>query len=684
MPGSEGLARSTTVDVDGSLAEALWKETVQKVGENANAGETIRPRGPTLPAQPEPTEPPSLPGYELLNELGQGGMGVVYRAREESLRREVAVKLIRSGTGGAEARDRFLAEARTTAALDHPNIVPVHELGETPEGQLYLGMKLVSGSSWRALLHPSNDAERELAKGYGLERHLRVLLSVMNAVAFAHRKGIIHRDLKPENVMVGEFGEVLVMDWGLAVAFEDGVAEAHHRSTITDLAGSPAYMSPELAEVRTRELGPPTDVYLLGAILHEILVGRPPHQGERLVDVLRAAARSDPPPFGPDVPAELAAIATRALDRQPSRRFASVRDMQTALEGYLEHRESARIAADARARLATAPPAGRERYDALAEAIAGFHQARLLWDGNEDARRGEEEARLAYARAALESNDLALAGAQVARLSPELPAGRELAARVREALAQRERARRTALAMRAFAVGSLVAMVVGLTAGIYVVSNARDAALAARDSAARARADAEQQRALAEERLRGQNRNLARVYLEKGLRAGSGQDLLAAEVLFARSLELDPVPATRELVASVRLRGASQAWRCPDPAPIRDLCWSPDGAALAVAHVDSYGSVLRVWDVAASSGSTAPASSASRFEVRTQEPLGALAWSRDGAELAAWCQRGDLVRWNAATGAFVSSLSRPADAISLQWSPTLGRFASLGRNRMLG
>ena len=673
MTESESLARSTTVDLPESALEALWKSTIGRLAPDAAAHESIRPSGETLPQARAASERPSLPGYELLSEIGQGGMGVVYRARQEALGREVAVKLIRSGLDDRESRERFLAEARTTAALDHPNVVPVHELGKTPGGELFLGMKLVSGSSWRALLHPATEAERERAKTYGVERHLRVLLSVCNAVAFAHTKGVIHRDLKPENVMVGEFGEVLVMDWGLAVSFTDpapGEAPcAHHRSTAHDLAGSPAYMAPELAEMRGKDLGPASDVYLLGGILHEVLTGRPPHAGASLVLVLKAAARSDPPAFDASVPAELAAICRRALERESARRFLSVRDLHAALEGYLEHRESARIAADARALLARAPSStGHDRYEALAEAIAGFHQARLLWAGNEDARKGEDEARLAYANAALEARDLALARAQVARLSPELPATRALEAAVLAAMRARERSRRTGLALVVFAAVSVVAMVVGLACGIYLVSAARDAAV-------RERAEAERQRELAEERLRGQNRNLARVYLEKGLRAGANQDLLAAEVLFARSLELDPAPATRELVATVRLRGASQAWRCPDPTGTRELAWSPDGKTLAIAHVDSIGTALRLWDLASPSSSC-------RVSIPCREPVTALVFGRDGKAIAA-SLRTEVVTWDAATGAVISSVVRVSEGPGFALSPTLQRFAALGRNRVL-
>ncbi|MFP5291247.1 MAG: protein kinase domain-containing protein, partial [Actinomycetes bacterium] len=144
----------------------------------------------------------------------------------------------------------------------------------TPAGELFMAMKLVGGTSWADLLHPRTPEQQERARRHDREAHVQTLLAVCNAVAFAHSKGIVHRDLKPENVMVGDFGEVLVMDWGIAVDVSERPApdaRAPHRTTVASPSGTPSYMPPELAEGRGEEIGPWTDVYLLGATLHEVL-----------------------------------------------------------------------------------------------------------------------------------------------------------------------------------------------------------------------------------------------------------------------------------------------------------------------------------------------------------------------------------------------------------------------------
>src|SRR5581483_8431733 len=157
--------------------------------------------------------------YALAGVLGQGGMGVVLRAKQSGLERPVALKRLHESMASEELRARFASEARVTALLEHPNVVPVHELVSLPGGELALSMKLVGGVPWSRLLHPQTDDEKKRAAALAAHDHaghLEVLRSVCQAVAYAHAQGIVHRDLKPENVMVGEFGEVLLMDWGLA------------------------------------------------------------------------------------------------------------------------------------------------------------------------------------------------------------------------------------------------------------------------------------------------------------------------------------------------------------------------------------------------------------------------------------------------------------------------------------
>src|SRR6185503_9203383 len=219
--------------------------------------------------------------YTLLGEVAQGGMGKILRAWDEGLSREVAMKVVPRepgpGSGDEERADherrleRFIDEARITAQLDHPGIVPVYEIGlaevSTDEmGGVFFTMPLVRGRDLKTvfgLVHRGQE-------GWTLQRAVDVMHTVCLTVAFAHQKGVVHRDLKPENIMVGPFGEAYVMDWGLALLL--GRAERG------GIVGTPAYMAPEQAAGRTNEIGPRSDVYSLGAILYELFARRMPHE----------------------------------------------------------------------------------------------------------------------------------------------------------------------------------------------------------------------------------------------------------------------------------------------------------------------------------------------------------------------------------------------------------------------
>jgi serine/threonine-protein kinase len=270
--------------------------------------------GPTPHARPDGA-PPRLEGaggfdlreYELLDRVGRGGMGEVFRGKDPALGRDLAVKVLRPGLrGNPDAEGRFAQEARVTGALQHPNIVPVHNLGRLPDGRLYYTMKLVRGRTLAELLAEGTSPGR-------LPGLLAVFEKVCQAVAYAHSRGVIHRDLKPANVMVGAFGEVQVMDWGLAKALRREGAESHADefgaegdtvrrillagSTVdnrgTGVVGTPAYMAPEQARGAADAVDERADVFGLGALLCEVLTGRPPYAVASLEETLRQAARGD-------------------------------------------------------------------------------------------------------------------------------------------------------------------------------------------------------------------------------------------------------------------------------------------------------------------------------------------------------------------------------------------------------
>jgi len=323
---------------------------------------------------------------ELLDTLGQGGTARVWRGHQRSLRRDVAVKM--PLTGG-EARTRgFVREALITGWLSHPNIAPVHELGVDDQGRPVLVMKLIEGQSWEAALDSRDRAE--VGGAADLERQLRVLIQVCHAIELAHLRGVLHRDLKPANIMLGAFGEVLVVDWGLAVAIGDEAALRTQRAAeATELAGTPAYMPPEMAAARADALGPATDTYLLGAILHEIVTGRAPHRGQSISETIEAAIRADPPELPATVPDELARILRRAIAREPIDRYRTASALRDALEGFVGHHHAAHLCDEGERHLAIARgDVGARGHDAFVAARFAFMQALAAWPDAPPARTG--------------------------------------------------------------------------------------------------------------------------------------------------------------------------------------------------------------------------------------------------------------------------------------------------------
>jgi len=289
----------------------------------------------------------------VLSELGRGGMGVVLLAKQKALGREVAVK--RCSRDG-DAVQTLVREARIMGLLEHPNVIPVHGLLADDDGPAVV-MKRVSGVTWEDSLR--------MGVSQGLDRHLEIFLQLCNAVAFAHSRGVVHRDIKPGNVLLGEYGEVYLGDWGLARRIDEEPSER--------ISGSPAYMAPEMLEGRGDAR---TDVYLLGATLYQLLTGRPPHRGN-LAEALESVRRAQPPKLPSSVPADLAAICTRACAPDPAGRFARVADLRTAIRAHVRLRATRGLLRTAHARAeAVVPGEDRAAIDqAFTEARFGFEQA---------------------------------------------------------------------------------------------------------------------------------------------------------------------------------------------------------------------------------------------------------------------------------------------------------------------
>jgi len=354
----------------------------------------------TLPSLLAPGPAGSLPQFQMGDVLGEGGMGVVRVAVQTALEREVAVKALKDDIRPALGAPQLLREGRVTGVLEHPNVVPVYALGRDNDDRPLLVMKRIAGRSWGSLLGEADDDQRR-TDGY-LREHLAILKQVALAIHYAHDKGILHRDLKPENVMVGDFGEVYVVDWGIAVSTSRttlrGVPSVDEVNVIE---GTPAYMSPEMSAGDGQHIDERSDVYLLGAILHEILTGQPPHAGETLMVCLTKAFASEPYDYPSWVPPELAGICHRAMARLNEERYPSAAAFSEAIDEFLEHWSSTELSHAAtrrleRLRLLFAGADQDERHAENVHALFSecrfaFKQALESWPDNEEAVRGLQE-----------------------------------------------------------------------------------------------------------------------------------------------------------------------------------------------------------------------------------------------------------------------------------------------------
>jgi serine/threonine-protein kinase len=331
-------------------------------------------------------------------EIGQGGMGIIHEAEQVALGRTVAVKTLRPAQRERAAAFDLLREAWVTGSLEHPNIVPVHDLGLDSDGTPSIVLKRIGGVEWSRLVADAAEVERRFGVTDLLAWNLGILLQVLNAVRFAHSHKIIHRDLKPNNVMIGDFGEVYLLDWGIAVSLhDDGTGRLPLAVNAKYLAGTPCYMAPEMLG---REGSPPlserTDVYLAGAVLYELITGKPPHAGTNAHAVITSVITSQPE-LPAHVAPELARICTRAMHEDPAQRFESIEALRNVLQRYLEHRGSAQLAERARARLDQLleqldPSSSHARQEDIYRLFGacryGFRDALAVWPENIDARDG--------------------------------------------------------------------------------------------------------------------------------------------------------------------------------------------------------------------------------------------------------------------------------------------------------
>jgi serine/threonine protein kinase len=360
---------------------------------DATAGDISRP-------SPIDLQPAAAPGarYEERSLLGRGGMGEVRLCKDARIGREVAVKVAHRGDGERVVRQRFLREARVQGQLEHPAIVPVYDLEVLDDGSAYFVMKRVRGTTLAAILSELQRGDEETRRRFPTRKLLSAIASVCLAVDFAHTKGVIHRDIKPGNIMLGDFGEVYLLDWGLAkvvgvdddVGVDTGALGTDAATVAGTILGTPGYMAPEQIDPARGPVGPAADIYALGCVLFECVALERYVVGRDLLEVTMATLQgAEPRPSRrrPGASAALDEVCARALALLPAARFSSARALHDELDRYLsgEHdRERRRALARSQLEAALRRP---DTLEGRATALQELGSALVLDSTNPDAHR---------------------------------------------------------------------------------------------------------------------------------------------------------------------------------------------------------------------------------------------------------------------------------------------------------
>jgi WD40 repeat protein/tRNA A-37 threonylcarbamoyl transferase component Bud32 len=642
---------------------------------------------------------PAASDYQLLEMLGEGGMGQVYLARQMSMDRQIALKKLKPNlaTDGVQ-RSKFLAEAVITGDLDHPNIVPIHDLGASDDGTLFYAMKRVRGTPWFEVMNKKSLAE-----------NLTILMRVADAVAFAHARNVIHRDLKPENVMLGDFGEVLVMDWGLAMPIRaDGTPDSDDEGEAT--CGTPVYMPPEMAAGPLASISYHSDVYLLGAILYELVTGFPPHHGENVMSCLFAAADNKIHPT--DKTGELVDIALKAMEARPEDRYRDVRAFQAAIRDYQSHSESVLLASHAAQQRERAIEA-RDR-DLMGRALYGFQEALSVWSGNTTAAEGVVETQRDLGQLAFDAGDYDYA---VSVLRADEPRHQPLRQQAQKAIQTRESQLSRVRWLQRISAVLAVLIVLGSLVAALIINQARSLVQEERDNALKS-AQAEREAKLAaeeSEKEASDARAEAETNLQLSIEREREAQMARAQEAQARAAAEDAEMAERAAklealhegyrakigLAAAKVDanafGQSMALLQTTPESLRNWEWDrlnylnnlPLASVAAhppraeqVRYVPGSNGTQAVsagWDMHAKLWDLSAAEPALIRSMPSEYKIRALDVSPDGKFIATGNDAGILTLWNLASGVPLWSAQRHTSAIlTMKFSPDGSQLATGG------
>ena len=594
------------------------------------------------------------PEYELTKILGEGGMGIVYDARQTSIDRNVAVKMLKAkSAGNQKQRAKFLAEAVVTGELDHPNIVPIYDVGSNAEGALFYSMKKVQGTPWLKAIKQKTITE-----------NIEILMKIADAVGFAHARGVVHRDLKPENVMLGEFGEVLVMDWGLAQPSKTFRKSRSITETNT-MGGTPAYMAPEMTTGPIDRIGPASDVYLLGAMLFEILTGGPPHVAKNAMKCLMAAARNEIAPT--DKKGELMDIAMRAMATNPEDRYQDVKSFQNAIRDYQSHSESVLLSNHAQEYLRKAN--NSQDYENFSRAVFGFQQAIELWNGNHGAIEGLARAKLSYAEAAFRKGDLDLS---LSLLDITNPSHAGLRAELKAAQLERDAKLKRLILLKRLATGLAAAVFLIVTGASIWIRSEQLKALAAAIVAK------EQAEIAIKEKNRAENAEIEAVREKNNaVKAAEAESIAKVAAIKAQ----DEAVKQKTIAVSEREKAIEAKENEEKEAYVSKIGLAASqidkNAFDAARHVlDSCKPELRNWEW----GRLAYLCSQDEKTIDAIAPVDAVAIDLDGRRFATGGWEGTARIWNRETGKLDRVLVHDCDYVhAVAFSPD-GRFLATGSN----